>query len=223
MKSLSPKETGSELSNEVIRQTAAEVVARPDYELDQGLDENSRSLLMMLLSWVMKPFIWLFQTMGGLPTAVKVLVIAILVVVLVALIAHIVYSIISAIKGTKRIRNGSLAVRERPLNPVDLEESAKAAAGQGHYVEAIRMLFKAALVRIEQAEKKKFRAGITNREILKRYRKSSLADPLGRIIHLVDRKWYGDEPCGQTDFDICISEHQSICLSILRRQDALRA
>lgn len=222
MKQLSLTETGSELTNDAIRQKAAEIVARSDYQLEQGLDENSRSLLMTALSWIMKPFIWLFQSMEGLPTAIKMFVIVVLVIILVALIAHIVYSIVSAVRGTRRIAKNHSAIRDRPLNPIELEKSATAAAEQGHHIEAIRLLLKAALVRIEQAEEKKFRAGITNREILKRYKASSLADPLARIIELVDRKWYGTEQCEQIDFDVCISEHQNICQSILRRQHALR-
>lgn len=223
MRSLSVFQTDSDVMNEAIRQKAAEVVARSDYQLEQGLDETSRSLLMIAISWIIKPFIWLFDSMDGLPTVVKMIVIVVLVLILVGLIAHIIYSILSAIRGAKRIAGGSSTNRDRPLDPVELEELATAAAHETRYVEAIRLLLKAALVRIEQAEEKKFRAGITNREILKRYRTSSLEAPLARIIDLVDRKWYGTEQCEQTDFDACVSQHRSICETILRRNHAVRA
>lgn len=198
-------------SPETIRQTAAEVVSRPDYQLDRGLDADSQAFWLTLLSWILKPIVWIFQSLHGLPSVLQIIVVVILVVILVALIAHITWSFVNAIKGSKVDRLAGAHSRERSVDPRHLERSAALAAADGQYVEAVRFLFKAALIRIEQSEEKKLRVGITNRELVRRYQKSPLSGPLSQITDLIDRKWYGTESCESTDYEVCQSQHVSIC------------
>jgi hypothetical protein len=198
-------------SPETIRRMAAEVVSRPEYQLDQGLDDESQGLWLTILSWILKPIVWIFQSLHGLPPVLQIFVVVILVVILVALIAHIIWTFVNAVRRSRIDQSSVLSDRERSVDPRHLERSAELAATAGQYVEAVRFLFKAALVRIEQSEKKKLRVGITNRELLRRYQKSPLSAPLAQITDLIDRKWYGTESCESTDYEVCQSQHVSIC------------
>lgn len=72
------------------------------------------------------------------------------------------------------------------------------------------MLFRAALRRIELAEDKKLRVGITNRELLRRYRQSPLSEPLQLFVEMIDRKWYGGEACESADALHCRESYGQI-------------
>ena len=65
----------SSLTPETIRQKAVEVVSRPEYQLDQGLDDQSQALWLTLLSWILKPFIWIFESLHGLPLLLRFMVV----------------------------------------------------------------------------------------------------------------------------------------------------
>ena len=96
------------------------------------------------------------------------------------------------------------------VDPVSLEEEADRAGSRGDYIGAIRLLFRAALRRIEVAEKKKLRPGSTNRELLRRYRSTPLFTPLERFVETIDNKWYGGGTCVEEDYLTCRGEHARI-------------
>ena len=208
---------------EAVRKKAQEIVARPEYQLDQGLDDESEALWLTVLSWILKPFIWLFESLDGLPMAFRLMVVILLSVLLVVLIVHMFWSLAAAMRGTKPDVLAGMQQRQRELDPRELERYAETAAAEGHYLEAIRHLFRAALIRIEQSEKQKFRVGITNREVLRRYRKTPLLPPLSELVDLVDRKWYGKEDCDNSDYELCQSRHATVCDVLQRRRHAVGA
>jgi len=191
-----------------IRKKALEVVSRPEFDLSTTPDEDSLNLGWRIMLWLVRPIGWFLESLGGLSLPLKILIVSTLVLLLAALIAHIVYSFLQAFRGPVR-RQRALAASP-PSRPEAFEESAKLKADEGDFIGAIRALFKAALLRIEQMEMKPLRKGITNRELLKRYRSSRLFDPLGKFIELIDSRWYGSVPCEPIDFAICESEYQRI-------------
>lgn len=197
-------------SPDAIQRKAAEVVNRPEFQTNEGLSEESQAIWQLLLTWLIKPFLWLYKALGGLPPFLKIVVIVVLTIILIALITHIAWSIIVAIRGQEPRLKTAGSSRVQDLDPADLETRAREAAGSERYIEAIRLLFKAALLRIERAQKRKFRAGITNRELLRRYQTSSVGSSLEHLINTIDHKWYGDEDCGATDYESCLSEHHKI-------------
>ena len=219
----SNSEVGSALPPDVIRRKAQEVVARPDYQLDQGLSDESQALWLTVLSWILKPFFWVFQALDGLPIPLRILVVILLFVVLVGLVIHMIWSFTAAIRGSKMDGLAAGKSREQILDPRQLERLAEQTAMEGRYLEAVRHLFKAALVRIEQSETKKLRVGITNRELLRRYQKSPLLTPLSRLVEIVDRKWYGTELCESADYEVCRLQHSSICEVLQGRRHAVGA
>ena len=95
-------------------------------------------------------------------------------------------------------------------------------AEHADYIGAIRLLFRSALRRLELAERRKFRPGFTNRELLRRYRSSPLADSLARLVETIELKWYGNTPCEQADYVACRGAHDDICQHVRDAGPALR-
>ena len=183
----------------------------PYYDLGgDSQREVDYSFLEKVFEWLIKPFKWLFDQMDGVPEALRWLIVIALVVLCVALIAHIVYTFVVAIRGP--IARGDRIYQSpgREVDPDELEHLAERARVVGDYIGGVRLLFRAALRRIELFEKKKLRPGITNRELLRRYRSSPLAGPLARFVETIDLKWYGNIPCEQADYAACESEHDRI-------------
>jgi hypothetical protein len=210
-------------TSDAIRRKANEVVARAEYQLDEGLSEESQTLWLMLLRTLLRPFVWLSDVMGGLPAFMQVMVIILLVIVVLALMTHIIWSIVAAARGKRRGNQTAGAGTVRESDPKELEAAAERAATKGNYLEGIRLLFRASLIRIERAQKRKLRVGITNRELIRRYRNSSLAEPLARLIDVIDRKWFGDEDCHAVDFESCLNDQLTIRQLTGAAHNALRA
>jgi len=196
---------------ESIREAAREVISRPYYKLESSSPEDATPLLLELIRWIIKPFEWLFNQMEGLPDAVRWIVVIFCVVLCVALVAHILYTIVKAIGVPSARRRISITDPHRELEPQEFEQQAADAETNRDYIGAVRLLFRAALRRLEIFEKKKFRPGITNRELLRRYRATPLADSLVHFVNTIDLKWYGQLPCEQADYIACRTEHGRIC------------
>ena len=110
-----------------LRRKAAEIVARPDYEL-QPQHENLDWLMDFLweaLLWVLTPFAWLFRLTEGLPMFVRWLIIIVLVVILALLVWHILYSLVQAVQAPRRrAQLEQEALRGRP-DPAELDAGPK--------------------------------------------------------------------------------------------------
>lgn len=204
---------------ETIRRKAIEVVARPEYDLTGAREDPTLSLWYRFILWILKPVIWFLESLSGVPWPLKIVIVSALVLLLIALVVHLTYTFMRAIQGPARRRQ--TFVVEPPPSPEALEAASARRAGEGDYLGAIRYLFKAALVRIETAEEKPFRRGITNREILKRYRSSRLFEPLSSVVELIDTRWYGDVPCDRVDFLTCESEYARIRSVVEGRRHAV--
>jgi hypothetical protein len=96
------------------------------------------------------------------------------------------------------------------IDPEALVREAERAGRDGDYIGAIRLLFRAALRRMEVVEKRKLRPGATNRELLRRYRSTPLHESLERFVETIDTKWYGGATCLESDYSLCRSEHDRI-------------
>jgi hypothetical protein len=195
---------------EAIRKTAEEVIARPHFHLGDAARPDAPPLLLQLFEWILRPFVWLFGALAGLPEPVRWLVVIVSVLLCAALVTHIVYTLVRAIRGPAARRGRYHAEAGPELNPADLERDAERAGARGDYLGAIRLLFRAALRRIELSEDRKFRPGFSNRQMLRRYRATPLVGPLELLVATIELKWYGDAPCGQADYLTCRDEHARI-------------
>lgn len=202
-------------SDEEIRRRAAEVLGRDEYRLDRAIDPEAIGIWLRILEWVLQPIAWLFDALSGLPDAIRWLIVVVLMVTLVLLVAHLAWSFVAAIRGVPLRRRANDGVKDPQVTPEQFEQVAGDAAAAGDYITAARVLFQASLLRIERAEAKKLRRGITNRELLRRYRGSPLAEPLGRLIDTIEAKWYGYETCYASDYERCHHDYAQI-ISLIR-------
>lgn len=205
---------------ETIRRKASEVVARPEFQLDTDRDRESLSIWVRIFIWIIERIRWFFELLEGLPSPLWWLVVIALSVITILLIVHIVWSLIYAIKGTSRRPMHSLAGDSR-AKPEDLERKATQAEKDGDLIGAIRLWFRAGILRIELSEQKSIRRGLTNHELLRRYRTSPLFEPLQWFVQTIDSKWYGYSECVPDDCLACRAEYSRICQLVDRRTHAV--
>jgi hypothetical protein len=210
---------------ETIRRTAEEVLRRPHYQLNPQPD-SGRVLLEMLLRflrWISSPFQWLLGALNGLPEWLRWLVVIALLALLILLVLHIAYTIIRAVTGPRVERGPSRSLPVTPRDPVAVEHQAADAVSRGDFITAIRLLFLACLLRLEQAEKRTSRAGTTNREHLRRHRSSPVFEPLNVFVEMIETRWYGRGVCGLDEFETCRAAHAQIRAFAQERPHAHRA
>ncbi|MCA9072948.1 MAG: hypothetical protein KDA84_28690 [Planctomycetaceae bacterium] len=209
-------------SPDEIRRTAEEVLSRPEYSIEKQTELENLGWLARILKWILETFQAFFKLLDGLPDALRWIIVGILSLLVIVLLGHILWTLI---RSTRNLSRPTLSTteRERILSPAELERAADQAYEVGDFIAVVRYLFAAALLRIARVEDKPFRKGITNREILKRYRSTSLSQPLEQFVNIVDAKWYGHEVCNESDVQICREGYAQICRLAERRVHAVRA
>ena len=181
-------------------------------------------LLIEIFEWILRPFRWLFDKMDGLPDFLRWMIVVGLVVVLGIVLWHMASTLMAAVRGTKLGDAAAYEPRRQLLDPDYFEQLAREAAAKNDFITAIRLLFRAAVLRIERAEKKTHRPGVTNRELLNLYRSQPrLHGRLKLFVDMIDRKWYGDESCSEMDFEVCESAHVDVRTIIQEQPHALGA
>lgn len=188
-----------------IRRTAEEVVARPEFQIDAPsmAPHDLLAAIVRFLERIFRPFRQFAENLYDLSPLLFWLMVVGLVLILVALITHIVYSFRIAL--ARRAENISgLSRANRFIDPARLEADAKSAAAAGDYIRAVRLIFRACLARLEAAEARALRAGMTNRELLHRYRSTPMAAALQTFVETIDTKWYGHEYCAIQDYEACL-------------------
>lgn len=99
--------------------------------------------------------------------------------------------------------------------PETWEKRANEALESGDYLDAVRSILTATLLRLEQARMGKLRRGATNREYLRRYRTSPVFLPLREIVEITDSRWYGGVDCTRADVEACLEAHQQVRASLV--------
>jgi hypothetical protein len=207
-----------------IRRTAAEILRNPRYDLDESAYESP------LLAWIMEQLlsalgllIRAFNAMNEISPPLALAITGVLVVILVALIVHIVYMFRSALRGRRRLAiDGAIEADPKRL-PETWEDNAREALAARDYIGAIRALFRAGLLRLEQARQGTFRLGRTNREYLRAFADTPAAKPLLLFVQTIDAKWYGGGRCSPEDYSLCEQAYSAIEATAGRMADAHRA
>jgi len=194
-------------SNEVIREKAREVLSRDDYDLSAftGREPNR---LWEFLGWIWDRLVELTEFLQGLLGPWVWLLYVALTALLVLLVWHIGYTMSRGLRIQERAPRPAQGGRSR--DPRELERLAEAALGLNDYVEAVRLLFRAAILRLENAERRTNRPGMTNRELLRRYRPTPLYSALQQFVEVLDTAWYGGHECGQADYELCRQAHNTV-------------
>lgn len=187
-----------------IRRKAAEVLARPEYAQAPPEEESAaQELLLRVLRALRDGYYWLADSLGFLPASLRYPVAALLVAALVLLFVRF----ILMLRRASELPTRGSRVRDRQRHgqsPEELESLAQQEFERGRVIEAVRLLLRAGLLRLEQFEKRPHRPGTTNRELLRRYRASPLFEPLQTLVDTIDLKWYGDRPAAPDDYRNCL-------------------
>ncbi len=162
--------------------------------------------------------IWDFLTRilghaAGHPRVNKVLLWGMVVVLGLALLAWLVHLLFSLslsdfsrppaqIPGDEAVAAGSWR---------ELAQRSRAAAARGEFREAIRILYSAAVRRIEEAGTWRIDPARTHREYLRLLPADSLDRPrLAAITTCFERIWYGRAPASANDYDAALAELESM-------------
>ncbi|WP_437206124.1 hypothetical protein [Planctomicrobium sp. SH664] len=205
---------------EEIRRLAEVVLSRPDYTLEEPVRESSRNWTYVILKWLLKPLVWVFDQTEGLPDFARWLLVVGLAVVLCGLVGHLLYTLISPFIVRRKSPLTLPGDREETVRPEVLEKRAEQEFSVGRTIEAVRLLFRATLLRLQEAEKKKLRPGYTNSELLRKYRSTPHLEPLRQFVDTINTKWYGEQLCLPEDFIACREGHRRVVSQIRRRDDA---
>lgn len=192
---------------DTIRRAVERVLSREEYRLDppRELDSSTFDFLDPLREWLWDPLERWWQALSGrFAWADEVL-------------AVIVYGVLAvAIVQIVRMRRRSVTVSLPSVPPAvadrpdELTRQANLAAEQGDHVQAARLLLLASQLRLEAAEQRVNRPGTTNRELLRRYGRSRLAEPLSTLVDAVDRGWYGGRNCSPDKYLECAAASAEI-------------
>jgi hypothetical protein len=89
-----------------------------------------------------------------------------------------------------------------PATSAGASQLAEAAAAAGEYRNALRYLFRATLLALQERELVELRPGLTNREYLRALRLGAGAShaALAGLIDLFDVTWYGHRPVTASDY-----------------------
>jgi HAMP domain-containing protein len=187
---------------EAVRETAQEVLSRDYYDLHNTV--QPLVYLGQFVRWIRAFLDWLddlFQGVG-LPIPASIFWWTLLGIAL-ALLAW----------WLMRWRAGRLAAREQAGHEIDLEDlpsdlnvllqRSGELAEAGNYVDASRMLYRAALVRLEEERGGFLRRGLTNSEYIRTFRTPWVVENLRVFADLINWKWYRDRNFEADDYRRC--------------------
>ena len=194
-----------QLPVDAVRDTAREVIARPEFQVDEpsSLPFDLLHYVLRFLEKVLRPFQEFSEYLYAASPLLFWLLFVGLVLIVIALIAHIVYSFKVAL-ARRAEANSGLTKSKRVVDPTKLEADAKGAAARGDFIGAVRLIFRACLARLEAVEERSWRLGLTNRELLSRYRNTPMAEALRTFVETIDAKWYGHALCDVGDYEACL-------------------
>ncbi len=187
-----------------------DILARSEFHQQSQTDQISitswvRHELGRLLGPIFAPLGRLIaDLLGGFvpPRAVWEIGLAIIGLIAIVLI------VLGAIRGIRRGFGPTIArfaaLQDSPrLSAFELRNEAESLAGANSYRMAIRTLYLAALIRLEERGALRFERSLTNREVLKTAAASggpALSDRLAPLVERFDRYWYGADACTEQDY-----------------------
>ncbi len=188
---------------DAIRRKATEVLDRPEYSAKDVAEDSGGlwSYVSDAFRWCMEQLNSLSRTMEVLPVPLQWVLKIVLVALLLLIVAHIVYTVLRSMR-VPELSPDAKPGGGRERDPRELERMAEKARERSDYIEAVRLLFRAAIVRLENAERRVNRPGTTNRELLRRYRATPVHSPLRQFVSVIDTKWYGGAECEPAEAEL---------------------
>ncbi len=198
---------------ETIRRTAIEILQGPEYHVNQDtrVGETIVDIMLQIFEWMIWPFRWLFESMEGLPEVLRWLIVLGLFLLLVLLLGHLVYTLVTTLRPSARNSKFISALASgHTLDAKEFEQLAQEALAQRNFIVAVRFLFRASLVHLQDIEGKFFSPGLTNRQFLTRYQKLPVASSLQALVEVIDASWYGQRECREEDYLKCRQAYAEI-------------
>ncbi len=137
------------------------------------------------------------------------------ILLLITILALIVFKIARFLSGvSKKSRVKHSEFSDLPIELGDLEEMHEQAvqlAHRGEYRQALILLFRFVLFRLDELGRIKWHPCKTNREILRSAdRTTQTHDPLSEMISIFNGIYYGDKNCGSQEFSRFLNLAQSV-------------
>lgn len=96
---------------------------------------------------------------------------------------------------------------EIPRHAAEAQQRAANAASSGDFREAMRLLYLAALLHLDEVGLLRFDRALTNREVLASVAADApLRRQLAPVVSQFDRVWYGHAPFGQQEFEVAAEQ-----------------
>jgi hypothetical protein len=206
-----PSEAAALPSPEIIRETAESIIKNTDYKLEYSSETNYvYEKFVDIIKSILEPFISLFDYLSDISPILAIGITIILFLILVLLIWHIVYSIKTAFGKSVIEKDFSHLEDKQYKNPSELEEEARQALKNGDYISAVRKMFTASIIRIEQTRDRFIVFSFTNREYLQEFSESEYYPHLTAFVEVIDYSWYGRGICTENDCQRAFTAHRNI-------------
>lgn len=155
------------------------------------------------LNWLGRIIEALFSPLGSVaPATANIVAWAIGLIGLAALIGVIVYLLAGLRRGVIREARPPADDPEANLTASEALDQASSLARDGDYRTAVRYLYLAALLRLDERGQLRYDRALTNREYLDRVQDNPrLQAALQPIVETFDRVWYGYTPLDQVAFE----------------------
>jgi hypothetical protein len=200
-------------SPETIRGAARTLLAGKDFNLQD--EAGAHGVLLEILAWGMERVGDFFDRLLPDDPAVRGIVfwivVPLLCLLIVGLIAHIVYSLYRGLRPTaEHVESDKSDTRDWPALVAESERLAAA----GDYVDASRRLYRAALVRLEEARGGRVQHGLTNNEYLGTFRSPWVTENLRVFADLINWKWYRARSFEEEDYRRCREAYNRLDLRL---------
>ena len=177
------------------RQQLEEVLARPEFQPAQP------TLWQRLVNWLAERFPDVGQMEGS--DLIGRLLVWLIVAISVLVVGGVLFSFL---RGLRRSIVSQEVIEELgghiPLYASQAQQQATEAARGGDFREAMRLLYLAALLHLDEVGLIRFDRALTNQEVLDSVANNErLRDLLTPVVSLFDRVWYGHAPFGEVEFE----------------------
>ncbi len=166
-----------------------------------------------LTDWVLKFLDQIFHRMEGHPTATKLLLWGVVILMGLVFLGWLIYSLTRLSLSRYSLRRARTPA-EPPSPPGTWREwvqQARAAAARGEYRDAIRIVYGAAVRRIEAAGTWQLNPSRTHREYVRLLPANSTErPPLEAITTCYERVWFGRAPASAADYETALAELESL-------------
>ncbi len=171
------------------RQRLDEILARPEFQ------DAQPTLLDRFLRW-------LSEILPDASPDVRGLVDAAVGVLGVIAIGLLIFFVVRMVRRNWREGETLESFGDIPIHAAEAQAKASGAAGAGDFREAMRLLYLAALLHLDEVGLLRFDRALTNREVLATVvHQAPLYSALSPVVYQFDRVWYGHAPFGASDFE----------------------